>query len=207
MKPKTIRLSEGLERFTEESDYNFSADVRQSITNDSIRYAVGKCAVTGDILFTGSFATVGTTTPIGKALDAPTELDTINLRENIFSDVSKQISQEGGDIPALEYLEQIGPVLYQAESQAIADAQPDDSWSLTASVDKQDLSLSRRVEDSLLWSKATEQEGYLSIQNIWDHTPEFAKERTRDYVENSANPEVASHAELIEIVKYLGDKP
>lgn len=209
METKSVRLPEELNTFISESDYNFAEDVRTTVQNAAITHAVGKCAITGDIVYTGNFATVGTTTPLGNALDAPSEVKTIDLREDIFSELSEMLVQEGSidshKHNTLTYLNEIGPVLYTAETKAISDATPEKSWKLIATHEPTD-DLDRRVEDMLLWSYDASPPEHLRFENIWDHSPEYVKQRIRQYTENHADPTVESHYNLIQLVESLTNK-
>lgn len=208
MQPRTIRLPDHLTRFIEESSYHVSEEVREKITEDSIRYAVGKCAVSGDVLFTGGFSTVGTSTPIGKALDAPQELDTIDLREDIFEEVSENLSKEDSESPSLDYLEDIGVVLYGAESETIANATPESWWRLTATQTREEepeTPLYRRVQDMLLWSDENEQEGMFSPQNIWDNTPGFHQGQIEDFAKENSHITATEYERLFDIVNEVSN--
>jgi hypothetical protein len=115
---RTLRLPEKLDTAINQSNISFAPTVRNALKKQLLNEAVGICAVTGNICYQSNFATIGTTTPIGKHLNAPTTLDTIDVTNEVYETSSKEIAE---GIPAdekeytAEYVNDIGNQIYQAE--------------------------------------------------------------------------------------------
>lgn len=118
MKSTSVRLPEPLHNTIENSPNDISTTVRKSLTKQLTDQMVGKCAITGDILYTFSDYMVGEqNTPIADALNI-TDKEPFLIRDDLASQVSRAIASGKKDEITLtaEYYNELTAPLYHLET-------------------------------------------------------------------------------------------
>lgn len=207
---RTLRLPETLDNAINQADINFAATVRDSLKKQLMEKTVGVCAVTGQLCYQSNFATIGTTTPLGKHLNAPDALDTIDIIEDVYETSSKEIAegipQDDGEYTA-EYVTDIGVWTYQAERLFFSsvDSTIDEAYQPLVNMRYNDnpderYPVDTRVYTLLRWIADTNTETVIErdhdtemsddtvtvdwIDKIWFETPTTVKNASRQRIEN-----------------------
>lgn len=193
----STRIPNQLHDHIEATNINQSEIVRTALENELMRKSVGVCAVTGDRCFSGEFATIGATTPLGKDLNTPREAGDVDVTNDIFETASK-ILNSGGDQLNAEYMNEIGVATYKAETDYIADTHANtlysDAWSRRAFKDQHDdeeTAAVTRLSCLLEWIVRTNPEhDLITLENVWEEHNREIQDRIKTHTTNSRHPDL-----------------
>lgn len=149
---RSIRLDQAQHRFINDWRADFNEEVREFLDHERVKEAAGICAVCARPVYISSHTVVSGGSPYGTALglDSGQEIDLCTDCDEDHKDV---VTDDDATPPSFDFLND-EYLLYRAERDAVADAQPEAEWSPLVTRREQ-LTESDRLLFAVLWARET----------------------------------------------------